>query len=75
MTYDLELTDDQAEKIARRWIAMQQQETDGYKVVLDTLLMGAHFAQWSWLDALRYAVKKCGRAYAFDREAIINDLR
>jgi len=59
----IELTDVQERQIALAWIKAQQDKHEGYKVVLDTLLMGATFAVWSWIDALKYAVRKCGKAY------------
>lgn len=60
----IELTNEQIEETAIAWIASQQKVDKGYKQVLDTLLMSAHFADWSWLDAIKYAVKKCAKAYA-----------
>jgi hypothetical protein len=68
------LPDEQTQEIALAWIKAQQREPDGYKKVLDVLLMGAHFAVWSWLDALRYAVTKCGKAYFVDSKHILEEL-
>lgn len=71
----IELTPDQAREVALTWIKSQQQAPDGYKKVLDVLLMGAHFAVWSWHDAISYAIKKCARAYHVDRKVILEDLK
>jgi hypothetical protein len=46
-------------------------QVDGYKKVLDVLLMGAHFAVWPWDHALAYAFKKCCKAYCVERKTII----
>jgi hypothetical protein len=72
---ELLLSDEQCKAVALDWIKQQQQETDGYKKVLDVLLMGAHFAKWSWLDAIQYAVTKCAKAYCLKPKQIIGDLK
>lgn len=71
----IDLTDEQAEEIAIAWIKDQQRVADGYKKVMDTLLMGALFATWSWVDALKYATMKCAKAYACTVKQIVESLK
>lgn len=68
---NIKLTQAQEKEIAINWIKQQQLQNDGYKKVLDTLLMGAHFAVWPWDDALKYAVKKCARTYFVEKKTIL----
>ena len=70
----IELTPEQQQEVALSWIKQQQEIPGGYKKVLNTLLMGAHFAAWSWVDALRYAVMECAKAYHVNQDLILRDL-
>jgi len=71
----IQLTEEQEEAVAVNWIKAQQQTESGYKKVLNTLFVDAHFAKWSWLDALHYAVKVCSRSYVVTTKWIINNLK
>jgi len=71
----INLTEEQTKLIAIQWIKDQQQEYHGYKQVLDTLLMGAHFAKWRWDIALIYAIKKCAKQYCMTINQILKDIK
>ena len=63
MSTKIELSDEQEEKIALAWIEKQKYKSQGYKLVLKTLLQNAHMASWPWTDALSFAAKLCCKEY------------
>lgn len=71
----IELTNEQVESLAIQWIKNQQQEYNGYKKVLNTLLVGAHFAKWGWHTAILHAIKVCSRNYAMTTKQIIKGIQ
>lgn len=74
MSAQIELSDEQEEKIALAWIEKQKYASDGYKTVLKTLLENAHMADWSWLDALSFAVRLCRKNYHVNMQFIRDNL-
>lgn len=72
--YQVDFYEDQVEQIALSWIKKQQDKQKGYEKVLDTLFMGAHFAKWSWFDALQYAISKCSKYYCTKVAWIVDNI-
>ena len=67
---NIDLTEEQVERIALNWI----RRTDSYKTIIDTMFSYNCTSKWSWVDALRYAVKICGNNYCSDKKWIIEEL-
>ena len=67
----VEISDAEKRRLAMDWIEEQQQETNGYRVVLETLLGNAHTARWAWTDALRFAITLCSKRYAVQRKHVL----
>lgn len=72
---NLELTEEQVEKIAIDWIKAQQQDESKAKDILDALFNGAHFAGWSWLDLITYTIRICSKQYAVPVRGIMELLK
>lgn len=74
MSTKIELSDEQEEKIALAWIEKQKYDSQGYKLVLKTLLESAHMADWSWMSALSFAAKLCSKTYHVNMQFIRDNL-
>lgn len=72
---NIQLTEAQTEGIALAWIAQQHKDKAGAKKVLSTLFKSAHFATWSWLDLLQYAVTLCAKDYCVSTKWIKGELK
>lgn len=71
----IELTEDQRKAIALSWIEEQQEEYDGYKIILSTLFSGSLYGLWSWLEALQYAVTLCTKNFSVKMQFIKENLK